>query len=166
MRFALLVASGLLALGLGGCGPEGAEAPREPAPDFAFPDLDGAEVRLSELRGKTVVIDFWATWCAPCVHQPAQFNAFLEAYEGDDVVVLGVEIGSATVEEIRAWSEENDAEAHYPILVGAEESLPHRFGALGYPAMVIVDPAGDIALLHHGVLEAAELDEAVAGTRS
>jgi peroxiredoxin len=155
---------GLVALLLAGCSPEDLE--RLPAPDFAHPDLSGQEVRLSELRGKTVVIDFWATWCAPCVYQPAQFNAFLEAYEGDDVVVLGVEIGGASVEEIRAWSEENDAVPRYPVLVGAEESLPHRYGVVGYPAMIVVDPAGDIALIHHGVSEAEAVEDAIEASRS
>ena len=157
---------GLLVWAASGCGPADPDAPREPAPAFAYPDLEGREVRLSDFRGKTVVIDFWATWCAPCVYQPAQFNAFLEAYEGEDVVVLGVEIGGATVEEIHAWSEENDAVAHYPVLVGAEEVLPHRYGVMGYPALVIVDPDGNIAFLHHGVSEAAEVEEAVESTRT
>ena len=166
MRLSLCL--GLALALLGGCGPgqEGGDVPRQAAPEFSHPDLEGNGIRLSDLRGKTVVIDFWATWCAPCVYQPAELNAFLEAYEGDDVVVLGVEIGGATVEEIRAWSDENNAVARYPILVGAAESLPHRFGVLGYPAMVVVDAAGAIASIHLGISEAEDVEEAIEAARS
>jgi len=145
---------------LAGCSAE--EGPRPPAPDFEHVDLDGTPVRLSALRGKTGVLDFWATWCAPCVYQPAELNAFLEAYEGDDVVVLGIEIGGASAEEVRAWSQENDAVARYPIVIGAEESLAHRFGVLGYPALVVVSPIGEIASVHNGISEAEDVEAQVA----
>lgn len=160
-RIALL----LLALVLGGCTAE-ASGPRPKAPDFTLNDLDGNAVSLASLRGKTVLIDFWATWCAPCVYQPAQLNAFLEAYEGDDIAVLGIEVGGATVEEIREWSQENDAVARYPILRDATESLPHEYGVLGYPALVVVSPEGEIATLHSGVAEADEVEDLVEETRA
>ena len=145
------------------CAPEPGE--REPAPEFEHSDLEGTPVRLSALRGKIVVIDFWATWCAPCVYQPAELNAFLEAYEGDDVVVLGIEVGGASAEEVREWAEENDAVARYPILLGAEESLAHRFGVLGYPALVVVSAEGEIASVHLGISEAEEVEELVSASR-
>lgn len=173
-----LVASGVvcLALLLPCCGDSGAggggateaaaasagEA-RDPAPDFEHPDLEGAPVRLSALRGRTVVIDFWATWCPPCVFQPTELNAFWEKHaEADKVAVLGVEVGGASVDEIRTWASENDAVARYPILTGADEDLARRFGAMGFPALVVVAPDGTIDSIHVGLTTADELEEHVA----
>jgi thiol-disulfide isomerase/thioredoxin len=135
-------------------------AQRELAPDFTFADLDGQPVRLSDLRGRTVIIDFWATWCPPCIFQPPELNAFWERYrESGDYAVLGVEVGGASVDEIREWAAENDAVARYPILVGADEDLARRFGALGFPALVIVAPDGTIDSVHVGLTTVKELEE-------
>jgi thiol-disulfide isomerase/thioredoxin len=162
----------LLALVALACGPGGAgeEKARTPAPDFEHTDLAGASVRLSALRGRTVLIDFWATWCPPCVFQPSELNAFLDRHAGSDAVaVLGVEIGGASVDEIRAWADENDAVARYPILTGANEDLARRFGAMGFPALVVVAPDGTIDSIHLGLTTADELEDKVAhlldGTR-
>ena len=132
------------------------------APDFEHPDLDGEIIRLADYRGKVVVLDFWATWCPPCVFQPAEFNHFLEEDENGQVVILGLEIGGASVEEIQEWSQSHDAEAHYPILVGVDLDLASRYGAMGYPTLVVVDGDGRIHSMHEGVASAEQIGEFVA----
>ena len=161
----------LLGLGCGDAAGDGttADAPteREPAPDFTFADLEGKQVSLSELNGRTVVIDFWATWCPPCVFQPPELNAFWERHrESGKVTVLGIEVGGASVEEIHEWADENDAVAEYPVLTGADEDLARRFGALGFPALVIVAPDGTIDSVHVGLTTVQELEEQVAAVQT
>jgi peroxiredoxin len=163
----------VLALLLTGCGEPGAGgasdagAPvveRREAPDFALASLTGETVRLADLRGKTVVIDFWATWCPPCEFQVPELNAFWKAHETDgDVVVLGISVDVEGPAAVGAWAEEKGVE--YPILVGGEE-LARRFGALGFPTLYVITPDGAVEAEHVGLIEVGDLEEALARQRA
>jgi peroxiredoxin len=133
------------------------------APEFTLPDLDGKPVHLSDFRGKTVVIDFWATWCPPCVFQVPELNKFWEAnHEAGDVTVLGVAVDAEGASVVVPWVKEQGV--RYQILIGSE-SLAKDFGALGFPTLVIVKPDGVIDSLHVGLIEVAELEKILAAHR-
>lgn len=133
---------------------------RRPAPDFTLPDLDGNPVSLADLRGKTVVIDFWATWCPPCVFQVPELNKLWRDHRHrGDLAVIGVAVDVEGAEVVGPWVEEQRVE--YTILIG-DEALAREFGAMGFPTLVVVSPEGNLESSHVGLIEEEELAEIVA----
>ena len=135
------------------------------APDFALSRLDAPDqsVRLSDLRGKKVVLDFWATWCVPCIDQVPALNAFHDEHSQDpDVAVFGVSADLEGTEGIPEWVEEQGV--RYPILLGGDE-LAVDMGAPGFPVTFWLDEEGRIERQHVGVIKAAELERDLAELR-
>jgi len=159
--FALL--AGLLLFGCSGGEDESAGARGTPPggtlANFTLPDLDGNPVRLADFRGKTVVLDFWATWCPPCVFQIPELNKFCEAHKDTgDVVVIGVSVDAEGAEVVAPWAEEQGVT--YTLVIG-DENLAQDFGAMGFPTLVIVAPDGRIHSRHVGLIEVDELESLV-----
>jgi peroxiredoxin len=166
---------GLCLFGFAGCGAEsssetspaqteaahGESEPRKPAPAFTLKNVAGQEISLADFRGKIVVVDFWATWCPPCIYQVPELNKLWLAHrEAGDVAVIGVAVDVEGVEVVGPWVAEQGVE--YPIVMG-DETLAREFGALGFPTMAIVDPDGNIESLHVGLIEFEELENLLRG---
>lgn len=159
-RLALALAASLVAAG---CKPVEAvpDAPREKAgeaaPEFTLEQLGGGELSLAKLRGKPVLVDFWATWCAPCEKSIPVLVAFQKKY-ADRVQVLGVSVDWER-EAVAPFVAEHAM--NYPVLFG-DESLAMDYGAPGFPALFVVDAEGRIAAAHVGVATLPELEASVA----
>lgn len=118
----------------------------EQAPDFTLLDLDGRPVSLSDFRGRTVVLNFWATWCGPCRVEIPSIAAFSQDHP--DVVVLGI-AADGPVGKLRA--EARELGATYPVLQNDGEVFD-RYGITTYPTTVFVTPDGGIRWVHTGLL--------------
>jgi cytochrome c biogenesis protein CcmG/thiol:disulfide interchange protein DsbE len=154
----------LLTLVVSGCDVSGPgsvaseqDADAFPAPDFTLEALTGGAVSLAELRGRPVLIDFWATWCAPCVRQIPVLNEFAAKY-GDRVPVLGISV-DVDADAVGPFATEH--QVRYPILFG-DEGLARDYGALGFPTLYVVRPDGTVHSSHVGVATPEHLDAAVA----
>lgn len=132
--------------------------------DFTLGTLDGSPVNLSDHRGKVAIVDFWATWCPPCVFQVPELNKLRAAHENaGDVAVLGVAVDVEGAEVVGPWVEEQGVE--YTILIG-DEQLAREFGAVGFPTLAVVRADGTIHSLHVGLIELDELEELVSAAQA
>ena len=111
-------------------GPEGFNAKPSDAPDFTLESLDGKSMRLSDLRGKAVLLNFWATWCGPCKIETPWLVELQNQYGHDGLQVVGVEMGDDGKEEITKFTK--DMGVNYPVLIG-KEAVGDAYG--GVPAL-------------------------------
>lgn len=114
----------------------------KPAPDFSLTDAAGRTVHLSDYRGRYVVLNFWATWCPPCVEEAPsleQLNRRFAATASQRAAVLTVSVDEGWA-PIRKFAEEKNIT--YPVLLDAHQTVPHRYGTFKYPETYIIDPSG------------------------
>jgi thiol-disulfide isomerase/thioredoxin len=130
---------------------------REAAPKLALRDLEDQKRQLSQLKGKIVVVNFWATWCAPCKAEMPEFTKVHGEYRDRGVEFVGAANETrASRDKVREFVKK--LEIRFPIWL--EASLDHmeafRVGP-GLPATVVVDPQGRVAARILGVTDAAQL---------
>jgi thiol-disulfide isomerase/thioredoxin len=130
------------------------ELPPE-APPFNLVNLDGGEVSLESLRGRTVVLNFWATWCGPCRAEIPGFRSFSEDHP--DISVLGIAVDGSP-EDLRAARKRLGIT--YPVLVADKPTLS-AYQVETLPTTVIVGPDGQVKVAHVGIMTQPQLEMAV-----
>jgi thiol-disulfide isomerase/thioredoxin len=152
-RRALLLFLTLVALGPAGCNQHsvGPALPKEAAipageissrlPDFAVKDLHGLEISSADLRGKVVLIDFWATWCQPCKKEMPGYQKLLDRYGSQGFAVIGLKFDTmADTEDPVLFAKKIGA--RYPLAIASDE-LKEKFGGIeGLPTTMLYDRQG------------------------
>ena len=127
------------------------------APALALPDEEGKKTwRLSELRGKVVLVNFWATWCPPCRKELPSMERLWRQFKDAGLVVLGVNVGE-TGDEVFAFSNGLDTPLTFPLLLDEESSVAQSWPVKGLPTTFLVDKQGRIAF---GAIGGREFDSA------
>ncbi len=122
------------------------------APDFLLENLDGGESRLSDYRGRPVVLNFWATWCRPCRKEMPQFVEAYDKYSADGLVIIGLNLqeGKSIIQPFA-----DDYGIDFPVLIDRDGEVGDEYRLLGLPTTFFIDRSGVIRSIFRGPLEGA-----------
>ena len=141
MRLIPAALCGLLLAGACGKAPT---AQVRAAPSFELKDLEGGKANLASFKGKVVVLDFWATWCGPCLTELPEYVAFAERNRARGVEVIGVVFDSGEPKEIQDFIREH--RVTYRQLLGTDDIAEAFGGNQGFPTTFVIDSQGLIQL--------------------
>lgn len=122
----------------------------KPLPDFSLPRLNGRMVRSQELKDNIVVLDFWATWCAPCIAEVPIFNSLQRKYYSRGVRVIGLASQSGWAREVKRFVARHKMK--YTVLVGDDETVAN-FGVINFPTTYLIAPGWKVYKKYSGADE-------------
>lgn len=122
---------------------------RKPAPEFALKDADGKTVRLSDYRGKVVLLDFWATWCGPCQVEIPWFMEFERKHKDKGFAVIGVSMDEDGWAAVKPFV--NELKINYRIVIGSDSTADLYGGVSALPTTFLIDREGKVASIHVGL---------------
>ena len=110
--------------------------------DFTLPDLDGRPVRLREFRGKLVLLNFWATWCTPCLHEMPSMERLYQTFKQTPFVLLAVSMDRQGAQVAKPFVE--NLNLTFPVLLDNAAEVSRHYGVRGLPTSYLIDPEGRI----------------------
>ena len=125
---------------------------RQHAPSFSLPSLDGKEIALETLRGKVVLLTFWATWCGPCRSEmPALEQLYRDFRAYPDFALLTVNTEQRSMRSLREFIAKNNYD--FPVLLDADNAVSAAYGVSALPSAFVIDREGRIVFSHAGALD-------------
>ncbi len=125
------------------------------APDFTLKSRDGKNVRLSDLRGQVVLLNFWASWCGPCRQEMPILDEIHNKYKSLGFSVLGVNLDAKSSKAINYLK---DTPVSFPVLYDPKGDVSSQYGVQAMPSTVIIDKDGNVRYLHEGYKSGYEDD--------
>ncbi len=116
------------------------------APNFNLKNIEGKKVKLSDYRGKGVIIFFWATWCTICQRHIGELNEVYEGLKKEGVELISIAVGD-TARKVKRYMRNNPIE--FPVLLDTREDVSQSYVVVGVPTFIIVDQAGYIQFQNH-----------------
>lgn len=126
-----------------------------PAPAFTLPTAAGANVSLSDHKGKIVYVDFWASWCGPCRQSFPWMNEMLGKYQaqGFEIIAVNLDAGRPEADKFLA-----DNPASFTVALDPQATMPPQYGVKGMPTSYLIDGNGEIILQHTGFNDSHKAD--------
>ena len=131
--------------------------------EFNLSDLEGKDHKLSDYKGKWVVVNYWATWCPPCVEEIPELVFFHDAHSKKDAVVLGINFEDSSEDKVKHFLE--DYMVSYPVLLAEPDAYSELGKITGLPTTFIVSPEGHVVHKKVGSVSAKYLEKIIANYR-
>ena len=123
------------------------------APDFTLRSVGGANVRLAEQRGQVVMVNFWATWCTPCLQEMPHLSRLYERYRASGFVLLGVNIDD---DPRAAAALATKLGLRFPVLLDTDKKVSRIYDMSAMPATLLIDRDGRVRHIHRGYRDGVE----------
>lgn len=135
--------------------------PGDIAPDFTLADVDGNEVTLADFRGRPVMLNFWATWCAPCRLEMPEMEQAQQDYAADGLAILAIN-QEEPAERVAAFMDELGLTFSAPLDVDGDVAA--QYGAFFLPSSVFINADGEVTAFHRGIIARSQIDDYLAET--
>jgi peroxiredoxin len=127
--------------------------------DFMLKDINGKEIRLSDYKGKVMLLDFWATWCAPCKIEIPGFIGLYNKYKSRGLIVVGVSMDDSS-SPVKPFAQK--MKMNYPVLIGTgRNDIEQAFELMGLPTSFIISREGRICGRHFGFAPKEEFEREI-----
>jgi len=131
----------------------------KPAPEFTLPDLEGNQIELSSMKGKVLILDFWATWCPPCKEEVPHLVALQSKYRDQGLQIVGLSLDQGGAGLVKPFADEHYV--NYTMLIANDETAKAYGGVSMIPTTFVVDRSGIVVKRFIGYTTPEAFEEAI-----